>query len=187
MQKCQSLFLATFLLLAVSCGNSKTANQQPQGSTYNYTTTFPKTGVSAGMKFASVPKVRVTNSFVLKFWNTATGNPETGPFLDPGFALVSSELDRKDATKKQVEQDAVFLWMNDMGHGSRALAVTRITDATGTYFNAANVYFSMDDTWQIKVQFHTKPINWVKIKDDPRGREQAEVFDLAEFVHFQLP
>ena len=72
-------------------------------------------------------------SFDLFFWDPATGNRTTGPFLDPG-AIVTVKL---------------WMKMTGMSHGSSPTTVTPTNQAG--IFSVTDVYFSMSGKWEIQI------------------------------------
>jgi len=179
------LCLITCIFLVTACGNP--GNPVNESQTYDYLTTFPKTGLSAGIKFNSPPKSKIDAPFTLRFWKTTGGNAQTGPFIDPGYPLVSSELQKPD------EQDSIFLWMDSMGHGSKRVVSTRVVDGGGTFFKVSNVIFSMLGPWQIKLQLHQFQTDaagkrMVVFAIDPvDAKRKAVIVESAQFEHDQKP
>ncbi len=167
-------------------GDGSGGSGSPTSQTFDYTLTFPVTGLSAGMKFLRTPKSKINSPFTVRFWKTQQGNAQTGPFIDPGYPLVSAEL------QKPTEQDSIFLWMDSMGHGSDPVVVTRVVDSSGVSFPVDHVIFKMVGPWEIKIQLHQYNVDpqtgkklIVVVNDPQSGKPEAAVVDAAQFNHVQ--
>lgn len=137
-----ALFALVFIL-GCSSNNGQNNNNFVRDDSKNIE--FPKTGVTASLKFPEPPKVNKKTSFVLKFWDTKTGNAETGPFINPANYDLTRDPKDPDSEKP------IFLWMPDHGHGSDPVTIVKKED-NGVSFQVTQVKFTMKGKWEIKVE-----------------------------------
>lgn len=87
-------------------------------------------------KWQSIPAAYSDSQFSIKFWDSYQTN-----FLGP-YNFLPRNL-------------CVFLWMkmpDGSEHGSSPLVLSKVSDSSGDYYKASDVYFIMSGLWQIRVR-----------------------------------
>lgn len=134
--------ITALALLLTACLNvpllnyAKAAPQRaaPKGCALEFT----KTGHCASIEWTREPSGEETGSFVLRFWDAATGT-EHGPYVAPAPGVAAK------------------LWMPSMGHGSSPIMVTPASGAgpgAGVY-EATGVFFVMPGKWELWVELRS--------------------------------
>jgi hypothetical protein len=142
-----SSLIAVSILLSCSSNSGQNNNNFVRDDSKNIE--FPKAGLMASLKFPSPPKKNVKTSFILKFWDSKTGNAETGPFINPSnYDLTREPTDPNN-------ERAIYLWMPDHGHGSDPVTITKKED-NGVSFEVTKVRFTMTGKWEIKIELRNE-------------------------------
>jgi hypothetical protein len=109
----------------------------------------------------SIPAVGIDAKFNIKFWDSYQTN-----FLGP-YNYLPQNL-------------CVFLWMkmpDGSEHGSSPLVLSQVSDASGDYYSAKDVYFIMPGIWQIRVRTVSNLNQCNGLKSDPYLEEKIfEIF-----------
>ena len=130
-------FFLTALLLLVSCGGPVREKQSPAREE-QFVVEFKKLGLSAAVVVSPFPPaVDEYFSFTLRFWKTAEGTVNEGPFIVPEYLIA---------------HPGIRLYMPEHGHGSAPFMFAEKSNSFGKYFAVSNGVSTMPGNWEIQLR-----------------------------------